>query len=160
MTTIAWDGKTVAADSRASAGNMIDAHAIVKLIRSGDTIYGKLGLNALGDPLIEWYESGANPKDIPSVKEGDATLLVFRDGKCVAYNTNQPYPEEQKSPNAWGTGGWLALAALCANASPEEAVNIAAKFDSATGGAVQVIDLSWQGQAHDSGNVIGIPVGM
>jgi hypothetical protein len=142
MTTIAWDGRTVAADSQVAAGGVVVGSA-QKLRHVGDTVYSLTGSGCLFDPMIKWAEAGLTPEAKP-VAEGDAaetTLLIFRGGRAWMVKPVLPYLEELFAPDAWGAGAEIAIGALDHGASAEQAVQIAIKRSIHTGGAVQTIDL-------------------
>lgn len=142
MTTIAWTNGQVAADSQVSYGICRGAGAATKLKRKGNVVYACTGTAPLFDPMIKWVEDGADPEKRPKISDEKATtLLVFRDGKCFAYRTDVPYPEEMSAPDAWGSGAEFAIGAMRAGASPAQAVEIAIVCDVHSGGPVQVIDL-------------------
>lgn len=131
MTTIAWDGQTIAADCRRSWGTSYK-DGDVKLMQRGDTIFAGLGCVALFMPMVGWYLAGADSATVPTVKDEDCALLVFKDGKCGMYKSTVPYLEEFTSPETWGSGGQYAMGAMCHGATAEEAIKIAAQCDMAT----------------------------
>lgn len=138
MTTIAWDGTTVAADSAATYHDHIrTAKGATKLRRNGNTVYACVGWGALFEPLIKWYEAGAKPEDMFNVgDECDTYLLVFKKGRGFLYRTAMPYPDEVFPPVAWGSGANIALGAMLHKASAKEAVEIACNACVFTGGEV------------------------
>ena len=142
MTTIAWSGRFVAADSQVCYGSTKGMGKVEKLRQIGNTVYACIGSGALFSPMVEWIEKGAKLEDTPNVEaEFDASVLVFRDGKCLVYKARLPYPEELSSPDAWGSGAEFAIGAMHAGATAYAAVEIACMRDVYSGGPVQVIDL-------------------
>lgn len=143
MTTIAWSGTEVAADSQVSYGMCRGAGKVSKLERRGGVVYACTGTAPLFGPMIKWVEEdGADPEKKPKIPDEKATtLLVFKDGKCFAYRTDIPYPEEMAAPDAWGSGAEFAIGAMRAGATAKRAVEIAIACDVHSGGPVQVIDL-------------------
>lgn len=142
MTTIAYDGRYVAADSQVCFGACRGAKSVQKIKVRGSVAYACTGHGALFDPMIVWFEMGAKPEDKPKVSDDkNACLLVFSDGKCRAYKSDLPYPEELFGPDAWGSGAEYAIGAMRAGASAEHAVRIAIECDVYSGGPTQVIDL-------------------
>ena len=142
MTTIAWDGKSVAADSQCTYGSYISPENFKKLIKRGDVVYACTGTGALFKPLIEWYYAGADPNTCPHLgKEGGAALLVFRGGKSLVLKTDMPYPDELHAPDAWGSGADFAIGAMKAGADAQRAVEIAIECDPYTGGKVMCFEL-------------------
>lgn len=140
MTTIAWDGKSVAADGQVTyGGQYIGPKSFREIKRIDDTVYALVGSAALFDPFIKWYRDGADPYDPLCVEKDDTTaLLVFQDGQCLMYKTNIPYPDELHAPDAWGSGCEYAIGAMMAGADAKRAVEIAAVCNPGTGGEICV----------------------
>lgn len=143
MTTIAWDGLTVAADGLKTRGGYLNPTGdFSKLFVDGAAVYAILGSAALVRPLIDWVKAGANPVDIPKDKGDDRSIiLVFENKACFAYSTDLPYPEEMFAPDAWGSGGEIAIGAMDAGAHAHRAVQIAAARNPGTGGKITSINL-------------------
>ena len=142
MTTIAWDGKSVAADSQCTYGSYISPVNYRKLIKRDGIVFACTGSGPLFSPLVDWYLSGHDPKSCPTAT-GDytSTLLVFRDGKAFMLKTEMPYPEEMHAPDAWGAGAEFAIGAMHAGADASRAVEIAIKCNPYTGGEVLCFEL-------------------
>lgn len=147
MTTIAWDGRTVAGDNQARSGNYRCPQGMHKIRRVGDRVYAVTGSAPLVQPMIEWHQKGAKPADIPQVK-GDSycRLIVFEKGRCYLYTSEIPYPDEYFAPNAWGSGDDFAIGAMHAGADAKRAIEIAIVCNPDTGGDVKCIDLAFQTQ--------------
>lgn len=152
MTTIAWDGKSVAADSMMLAGNgQIRPGSASKIARVGDTVYAITGALALFWPLIHWHSEGAKIGAKPGISEKDgASFFVFKKGKCFCYPADSAYPDELFPPDAWGYGGDFAIGALMAGADARKAVEIACLVNPHTGGSVEIVDLSFQRRGEAS----------
>lgn len=147
MTTIAWDGKTVAADSLKTIRDGFERRAgsFQKIKRVGDIVYAITGSAALFDPLIEWHKEGAFRNKMPKDKhDGYSALLVFSEGRCFCYTTDIGYPEELFAPDAFGSGSDYALGALHAGVDAARAVQVAMICNPQTGGEIQVVDLTFQ----------------
>lgn len=137
MTTVATDGKTVAADSRC-IGSYIEPGNIQKIWVLGKSIVGFAGDYASGLRFIEWVKGGCNPESRPELEDFNG-LIVSASGvklfceKLVA----------MKSPrmSAIGSGDRIAMGAMMAGASPKKAVEIAKKLDPSTGGKVMVLEV-------------------
>lgn len=143
MTTIAWDGKSVAADGQVTyGGQYIGPKSVRKIKRIDDIVYALAGSAPLFDPFVEWYRNGANPQNTLCVEKNDETaLFVFKDGKCLMYKANIPYPDELFPPDAWGAGCEYAIGAMLAGADAKRAVEIAAICNPGTGGEICVEEL-------------------
>lgn len=143
MTTIAWNGRYVAADTKQGTLQQNCAVPFEKIRVCGDVVYAFSGYMAWFDAWIEWHKAGADPSNTPVCKypSSESTLIVFKDGKCFSYSYEMPYPEENHAPDAWGSGAQYALGAMAADVAIRRAVDIATKLDPGSGGPVQVIDL-------------------
>jgi ATP-dependent protease HslVU (ClpYQ) peptidase subunit len=142
MTTIATDGKTVAADTQASIGGERMQRPHVKIERRGNRIYGVSGTAALQPLLIDWYEKGHVLDDLPKVRESlNWTMLVMEPGSVKILGETCPVPDDVSYPFAIGSGAEFALGALFAGASPLEAVKIACLLDVNSGGMITTMPL-------------------
>jgi hypothetical protein len=138
VTTIASDGKTVAADSlRVGGGEIIDA-TTPKLVIYQKMLFGFTGTMALFRPAVRWYELGAKPGEQPNVGDDKAhwSLYRFLPEGADRYCHDLPYPEMMPYPFSAGSGCDYAMGALHAGATPARAVEIAAKLDPNTGGKI------------------------
>jgi hypothetical protein len=142
MTTIACDGKTVAADDRlVNDRGRICVYPEPKLRivpePRGDLIVGVSG--TMVDALFEWWFDGADPSKKPAT-DGWA-LVVFRPTFLECYTHECPYPQRDGYPAAVGSGAGLALGAMLAGKTAREAVEIAAMRDVYTGGIITELPL-------------------
>lgn len=142
MTVIAWDGKTLAADKRATSGGGI-ARTVTKICR------GKKGelIAVTGDwdtaiEMREWFEAGADPTTFPSkAREDKATLIIITDGRIATYATG-PYPLPIECEQAaFGTGRDYAEAAMYLGHAAIEGVRIACHFQVDCGNGIDSLDL-------------------
>lgn len=143
MTVIAWDGKTLAADKRATSGGL--ALTVTKIERSGpSTLLGHTGDCATGRELKAWWLAGAKPADFPASARKDdsyATLIVITPGKITYYNTG-PYPLVlEQTFAAWGSGRDFALAAMHLGKDAREAVAVACVFQTDCGSGIDTLTL-------------------
>jgi hypothetical protein len=137
MTTIASDGKTVAADGLRCRGAEIIDRETPKLRISKSTLFGLTGTFAVFTAAMEWYHSGVKPGEQPKGGADDWwTLYVFRRYGVEKFNHDCPYMELMPYPFATGSGADYAMGALLAGAPPEAAVAIAARLDVHTGGKI------------------------
>ena len=149
MTTIAWDGRFVAADSQCVAGGYAKPETARKIRRIGDLVYAVSGLYCMFDAMIEWHRQGADPREVPACKsDGDDIVLIvfYPSGRCWSYRSSVPYPDEAFAPDAWGSGYQFAIGAMKARCNAETAVSIAAKCDVGTGGDIFVEELASNGE--------------
>jgi hypothetical protein len=143
MTTVAWDGKTLASESRATRGHEIAPWAEQKLFVREGKVYASAGEGNLTEPLMTWHAAGG---DIDKAPKGDPetgwTLLVIGHDGAYIYTSSSPYPYKITSPYAMGSGKQFALGALHAGKSAKEAVEIACRLDVWSGGEIQVVDIA------------------
>lgn len=142
MTTIASDGKTVAADGQCTAGNEILSTDRVKLEVCQDYVLAFSGTAALQQVAFEWFKDGAEPSEISGpLKDKDWSLAVFRPHVAEYYRNDCPYPLAVPYPTAMGSGEDFAIGALMARASPREAIEIACAKDTMTSGMITVVEI-------------------
>lgn len=143
MTTIACDGRTIAADSRSTFGTLPAERPSQKLLVRDGRVFAVCGLDGLLERLADWHDAGADPTKMPIVgpEQGWEMHVVTRRG---AYRFSNTAPVAVKVDWVWtmGSGRDYALGAMDAGAAPRRAVEIAKRRDIYTGGRVQVIDLA------------------
>lgn len=133
MTTIAWDGRSLAADRRMS-GYMTTCK-----------IYpiegGYLAGAGIPDQIVEvaaWLQEGADKPALPDAAESE--FLIVRGNE--AFWMTWPYLREVRVREPFavlGSGGPYALGALAMGADAKTAVEVAAQFDTDTGGGVDTV---------------------
>lgn len=144
MSVIAWDGKTLAADKRASFGSTI--RTTTKIFRHGNALVAYAGDASHGEEVRAWWASGADPDQFPTSqrdKDDWAGLLVIRKGErgpVIARYERTPYPiyfeDEQFSI---GSGRDFALAAMFLGCDARRAVEVASALDSGCGNGVDTL---------------------
>lgn len=165
MTTIAFDGRFVAADRLAGSHDMRYQRPVVKLLtdpRQPDVLFGLTGSFGYLQPMIDWFLAGAEPAAMPAYKDPcDSCLLVFcRSGQLSTYRLSMPYPENIGEPDAWGTGADFAIGAMDAGRCARDAVIIASRRDKHSGNGVLTYDLhtmSWIAENADTARIEGYP---
>lgn len=130
MTTITWDGKTLASDSQVSC-EYIRQGGVKKIINKKGKSYGWTGSQTTCEKFLE-TGSGLAPNDV--VFEIDQ-----KSGKCLehyddGYTVSKP-------PAAIGSGKVAAMGAMLHGATAVEAVKIAIKLDPNSGGRVQSVKI-------------------
>jgi len=133
VTTIATDGRIMAADGLCTGDGIIHDFETVKISKLADgRIVGVAGVPYDLPAFISWLENGG---DMPSLYEGFEALVLHADGTVKAYNSKcQFYP--QSVPAVSGSGAAIALGAMLAGVDPVRAVEIAAERDMGTGGKI------------------------
>lgn len=146
MTTIAYDGTTIAADGLMLSGTERVATRIKKIRVSGGRIYALSGLAAMLEPLIKWHAEGADPGTVPKATGDNSwSMIVLEHGKPLTlFTSGCQYPDEYSEGYffAIGSGQDYALGAMHAGKSAREAVEIAAKIDTSTGGEIMEINIA------------------
>lgn len=134
MTTIAFKDGVLAADSLIFS-NHVRSGFVKKIVRlnSGALIAGA-GEWAMLMPYAEWFNA-----DQPGSQPANAnfTLLhVNQYGLCRVYESGGWLDHDPAEPWANGSGGTIALVAMHCGKSAVEAVRLAIKLDSGSGGMV------------------------
>jgi hypothetical protein len=144
MTTIAFDGANIAADGLASTyDGEIRSLTREKLRVVGGYIYGMSGDAAMFGALIAWHRSGADPGELPPSGDDARWTLIVVDaaGGIYRYSHDCPYSDALEAPCAFGSGGDIALGAMLAKATAEQAVMLVAGRTTHTGGAIRTYNI-------------------
>ena len=146
MTTVAWRGNLMAADSLANCnGVRITA---VKIHRVGDCVIGFAGCLEDGIAFVKWFggdrqtpldfrvfrHDGSDAPDVVAIVAGP-------DGVERWTEHLQPYPIYDEF-FAIGSGAKAALAAMRCGRSAPDAVEIASQVDAGTNGHIQVVKIA------------------
>lgn len=143
MTTIAFDGKTVAADGQRTWGDEIRELGSPKIKLLDGRIYSFTGSTPLFQPVVDWHRSGADPKSLPVMgREESWTLIVIDHDGLGKYTPTCPYIERFKPPIAFGAGGDYAMGAMLAGADAKRAVELVAGLCNHTGGVIQAVNVA------------------
>lgn len=156
MTTIAYDGHYIAADGRASQGNLIVGKRTPKLfpltitrngVPSDAVLAGAGSYQTLVTVAKHLAESDAeSPEMIPDIDQGEFQgLLVIRDSGEVFCLEDRLILTPAEVPTALGSGMDYALTAMALDKNAEEAVHVACELDCFSGGDIAVFDTrTWQ----------------
>lgn len=140
MTTIATDGKSIAADGLEHVNGTVIHRASRKLHRLSDgSILGACGNMADGVAVAKWL-SGFWPQPAPlnrqpEVENDFGGIILTREGQ-VFWISSTLIPTPAEAPIAIGSGMDIAIGAMLAGVEPLEAVQIASERDVHTGGAI------------------------
>lgn len=139
MTTIAYRNGVLAADTLACVGNLRDGYSL-KIAKRGPFLAAEAGSAPLGEGFLDWFRTGMRG-DPPSMKAGDqsATGAIFTPDEVVLLWQDAGWTRHKVDAWSMGSGGDIALGAMEAGATPEEAVRIAARRDLYTGGETTVL---------------------
>ncbi len=135
MTTIAFDGKTMAGDSHCG-GDFIGR--TTKVVKVKGCLYGFAGNLEQCNLFIDWVKDG-KPKEKP--KNMSIFECLEYDGKNVYWWGEWMRGVKMNSPQAIGSGARFAQAAMLCGKNAREAVGVAKKLDVHTGGRVRTISL-------------------
>lgn len=140
MTTIAFDGHEMAADSLSVSDGSMKWDNIVKIFKTDDFIVAFAGSLDNGYQYLDILKGELKIKDA-SIDKNFAALVWHSDGRVEEiYSSLYPIPVTWKY-SALGSGAAYAMAAMYCGKTAREAIEIAKKLDSQTGG--KVISYSW-----------------
>lgn len=152
MTTIAFDGETIAADSLiTSHGNNVGEAGKIAINSNNTEIYAFAGDIATFPAWIKWWQGSQDPKDIPVIPaDSRCVLIIVNEEGIFEVDSSAPYKTEcgikihdGRTVYAAGSGQDLALGALFVGAKAASAVDAAKHFDTGTGGSINVVTLPW-----------------
>lgn len=140
MTTLAYhhETKTIACDSRNTAGSMIVTDKAVKKYKRKGQLHIMAGEVGHYEAFIDEFEKDKEPKH-----SYDVGCFTMRDGKVYArYISDDRFIEEECTCNdALGSGKAWALAAMDFGKNAKQAVDYAKTRDIYTGGRTHVYRL-------------------
>jgi len=138
MTTIAYDGITLATDSLVSSGSVAFGTG-KKLFKLKEGCYAALAGNlALMPEILSWLQGG--PK--PELQEDEEIGGLYIDKKGVPWefdNSLRLFPA--CIPWGGGSGGHIALTAMKCGKSAAEAVEVACELDLRSRGPVVSVEV-------------------
>jgi hypothetical protein len=134
LSTIAYDGKTLAADRLCVASYKTKARKLWKL--SKGRLFGGAGITEQVLAVRAWLEDGGDKPDGLT----DFNGILIESG--VAYRLEEKLIRDRilERCHAVGSGSPFAITAMHLGKSAREAVLIAARFDPRTGGGVDVLE--------------------
>lgn len=134
MTIIAANRDMMAADSQAVwEGNKFLCDKIFEV--NGDCV-GTAGDVGKGHSFISWY--GDQSKDRPELGDEFAALVLTKSGKILQFDGDCYALELKGRFFAVGSGSGIAMGAMAAGKTPEEAARIACKHAEGCGPPVKV----------------------
>lgn len=143
MTTVAFDGKILAVDSRISCGTTITTDKGVKLFKLKKSkkyqAVAFCGEARSFKPIVDWLESNMSGK-YPGI-EGEA-MAITHEGYAHSYYEELPYYDNYPETNVTaGSGSLLAMGAINCGAGAVQAVEAAIKSDLFSGGKVNSLKI-------------------
>lgn len=143
MTCIAWDGRTLAADRRATRGTVIAE--VTKIFKVRDVLVGCSGDAQFHAALREWVRAERKPEEYPTHqrdKDDWQPMLVIESNGSISFYERSPYPIRFHDKHfAIGSGRDFALAAMHLGLSSEAAVGVACCLDSGCGNGIDTLTL-------------------
>lgn len=144
MTTIAFDGETLAADRK-----MADRYNVQKIFKVPQGYAAGCGDYDYVVEIVEWLANGADRNNLPTLKDKNdddeaaaEVIIVTPKGKVIWLSwpfLRMVRLSEKKV--AYGSGGDIALGAMAAGASAKQAVAIACRFDPDTGQGIDAVQV-------------------
>lgn len=143
MTTICWDGKTLAADKRFVNNGL--PRTGTKIFRAGDVLVGCAGTASHAVAMVDWVRGGRDKADFP-IKHGDdyTHTLVIEADRSISVYERYPNPIRfEEKIYALGSGRDFAMACLHMGKTAEESIAfiIARELDTDTGNGIDVLEL-------------------
>ena len=135
MTTIAWDGTTLAGDTQALTSYKWEVDKVWQINKT--TIFAGAGSYASIYEVMLWL-CDPEDKDRPTLEE-DFVGIVVRDGRAFRIQSNLVEFPIKENAHAIGSGAPFAITAMFLGKTAEEAVEIASQFDETTGGNITSI---------------------
>lgn len=135
MTTIAFDGRTIAADRL--CGEVISVCKLFR-IQTGEILAGAGDYSKIIE-VAAWLQGEADKPELPDQEDTDFLLV---DATGHASWLTWPWLRRVRVTEpfcAIGSGRDFALGAMAAGASAKKAVEIAARFDPSTGGGIDTL---------------------
>lgn len=145
MTTIAWDGKMLAADRRAQAGYGL-IFTTRKIMRTADgRLIGGAGQADIAEAMKKWLslpepERGERPLFQETGDHNTIVLEIMLDGTCLRHEQYGCVAVLDQF-HAIGGGRDFAIAAMALGKSAAEAIELASRFDCGTGNGIDVLKL-------------------
>jgi ATP-dependent protease HslVU (ClpYQ) peptidase subunit len=147
MTTIAWDGEYMAADSMVTVGGRINALDAHKLKRGRDFVMGASGDSA---QIARWWRDVSSmtlaevvARGYPDYEEGKnepRIMIAAPDDRLFTHSAGMflEFQGTISGRRVWaiGSGDEIAIGALLAGATAEAAVHLASEVDPYTGGII------------------------
>ncbi len=143
MSIIVWDGKTLAADKRATQNGL--AFTVTKIHKINGNLVGVTGDYPSATMVLDWYKNGADATKWPKCQEDKdrwASLAVITPARKIFKYEQEPISFEiEENYFAFGCGRDFAISALEMGADAEAAVRVTCKYDVYCGNGVDILRL-------------------
>lgn len=147
MTTVAFDGKTLASDSRSCIGDMIYEEDAQKLFTDIGpfVVLGIAGVYQDGMDTMDMIQDFSKIDHVRGISVEDighvSILGITKDGRLWSYAGEKSCELRMDKPFAIGSGADFALAAMDLGKTAKEAVEYASTRDLGTNNIIQVANL-------------------
>lgn len=138
MTTIAYKDGVLAADTLATCNGYLEGRQ-TKIARVGKALVGAVGSTPMCNRFRGWVAAGMTGESPFEGKDEGNGIVVTPDGVIVVWSHLGPWAVQDRPYYALGSGEQIAVGAMAAGASAEEAVRIAMRHDTISGGDVMVL---------------------
>lgn len=139
MTTVAYKAGCIAADTLATWGSNRDG-MFTKVAKRGPFLAGVSGPLAPSQRFLDWFRKGCLGEPEP-MSDGDRAcfgIIITPDDACLTWGPTG-WERTRVETYAMGSGSEYATGAMAMGATPEQAVRIAMRFDTKTGGEITVL---------------------
>lgn len=143
MTTIAWDGRTLAADSLSTWSGTRSGYA-TKIAKLGPIAAGSSGNAVICRRLLDWFKGGmvGHPPPAGNKDAGNwSTLNIFGFNDIVLTYGPDGWESVRTDAYATGSGCDYASGAMSAGCDARRAVEIAIEHDTSSGGPITVLSV-------------------
>lgn len=139
MTTIAFDGKILAADSAMAWGELFLPAAASKIMTDQKILIALAGKVTDGRALARWLMAGETKDDFPRGIDDDVVLFAHDRKNGSRFVGANGHSECVAAPYANGGGCEVAMGAMMAGANAVEAVRIACKLQVRSRGPIDYV---------------------
>lgn len=142
MTTIAWDGESLAADRAAWSGGCKYRVRKVHKITHGDSTFlvAMCGDGSFAELVVRWMRGGAHPGAYPNTDNITIAIVIDERRRIWRLDAQKlSYSRVLEKKHATGAGQDFAIGALEAGASSKQAIQIAIKRSDYAGLGVDVV---------------------
>jgi hypothetical protein len=150
MTTIAWDGATLAVDRKACLGDTFFEESKLVKIATPEKFIGWIacaGRAEHGYSVARWIAGGKRPEDRPTIEEGEWEAIILTNGRAYCLENGLiPMPAPRRI--ALGGGKQAAMAVMLMGKSAVEAVGIASLVHVYTGLGVDSVKAGDEAITH------------
>ena len=145
MTTIVFDGKTLASDSQTTNGSTVASLKSKKIFKLNKNkkykLVGFCGCVVNSKKMLSWFKGEI--EEYPVGVDSVAMAITHKNKIHIYYDEPEYIVHEYKTASI-GSGSDFANAAMMAGASAKESVKVAIKMDIYSGGRIQTIDVDFK----------------